>query len=241
MSRTLDELAGAMYGTPAAQSPAVQQPATPSPAAAPATGMRTEDELAEAIYGKSPAPASAPGQSSEPAKARNQDELAGAMYGKEAADDTPLVPVPPEVEKLRDDPARRLYSAQTSLRDAISEKDFTPGTIDGKQMNQLVREVREMAADLDFGPKEITALKQRFETVKASAPNVDEQRNAAVDALNREFGQDAAQALRDARALLLRDPRTSAVIDAMGLGDDPEVVLMFARAARSQRATGKLK
>lgn len=246
MQRTSEELAAAMYGTPA--------PATAQPAQASAQGgtetpgtQRTSAELAAALYGAPAAPEQAAateetgGNEEEQTKPRTQEELAAAMYGPKD-DGEPLDPVPEEVAALRDDPLRRMYPAQVSLQEAIPDQLFTSAEgVDAQAGRKVARELREMAADLTLGRGEVQTLRSRAAFVHEHKPDPAAQREAAVEALNREFGNGAKQALRDARALLQRDPRTAKIIEAMGVGDDPQVVLMIARAARQQRVAGKFK
>ena len=247
MQRTSEELAAALYGTPA--------PTTSQPAQANAQGeavatpltQRTSAELAAALYGNSAAPQQpatpeqAGGNEEEQTKPRTQEELAAAIYGPKD-DGEPLDPVPEEVAALRDDPLRRMYPAQVNLQEAIPDQLFT--SVEGVEEQagrKVARELREMAADLDLGRGEVQTLRSRAAFVHEHKPDPAAQREAAVEALNREFGNGAKQALRDARALLQRDPRTAKIIEAMGVGDDPQVVLMIARAARQQRVAGKFK
>ena len=244
MQRTSEELAAAMYGTPA---PATAQPAQASAQGEVVTTQRTSAELAAALYGAPAAPEqdAAPEQTSgneeEQTKPRTQEELAAAIYGPKD-DGEPLDPVPEEVAALRDDPLRRMYPAQVSLQEAIPDQLFTSAEgVDAQAGRKVARELREMAADLTLGRGEVQTLRSRAAFVHEHKPDPAAQREAAVEALNREFGNGAKQALRDARALLQRDPRTAKIIEAMGVGDDPQVVLMIARAARQQRVAGKFK
>ena len=229
-----------MYSTPATEVPPPDTPAAPADSA---PRPRTEAELGEALYGKpAPAPALQPA-SDEPPTQRTAEELAAAMYPKDA-EPVQLDPAPPEVQELRDDIARRMYSAQDTLREAVPEapeETFTAEGIDPAVGRKALAEVREMFADLDLGPREVQGLRQRAERLRDAPTDVITQREASVEALNREFGNDAKQAWRDARALVARDPRVGKLIEAMGLGDDPDTVLLLARTARSQRATGKLR
>ena len=235
--RTEAELGEALYGTPATPAP------TEAPQADSAPRPRTEAELGEALYGK---PAAAPvlqPPAEEPPQQRTAEELAAAMYPKDA-EPVQLDPVPAEVQELRDDIARRMYSAQDTLREAVPEapeETFTTEGIDPAVGRKALAEVREMFADLDLGPREVQDLRQRAERLRDAPVDPIAQREAAVEALNREFGQGAKQAWRDARALVARDPRVGKLIEAMGLGDDPDTVLLLARTARSQRIAGKLK
>lgn len=246
MQRTSEELAAALYG---AQAPATAQPAQASAQGGTETPVtqRTSAELAAALYGAQAVPDQAAameqtgGNEEEQTKPRTQEELATAIYGPKD-DGEALDPVPEEVAVLRDDPLRRMYPAQVSLQEAIPDQLFTSAEgIDPQAGRKTARELREMAADLTLGRGEVQTLRSRAAFVHEHKPDPAAQRDAAVEALNREFGNGAKQALRDARALLQRDPRTAKIIEAMGVGDDPQVVLMIARAARQQRVAGKFK
>lgn len=235
--RSPSELAEALYGTP---DPAARSPSAPQ--------LRTEAELGEAMYGKPQAaqPQAQPDATSEPARQRTAEELAEAAY-PEPPEPVQLDPVPAEVQELRDDVARRMYSAQDTFRDAIPDADeaqraeLAAQGITPEAGRKATAELREIAADLDMSPADVAKVRQRATLVRETQPDVIAQREATVDALNREFGNDAKQAWRDARALVARDPRVGRMIEAMGVGDDPEVVLMIARVARAQRVAGKLK
>jgi hypothetical protein len=59
--------------------------------------------------------------------------------------------------------------------------------------------------------------------------------------LRDRFGSDAEQAAADARRLVARDPRFAEWIEETGLGNHPDVVLMIAERARSERGRGRLR
>lgn len=70
---------------------------------------------------------------------------------------------------------------------------------------------------------------------------VEAWREEVVTRLNAEFGHGAKQALRDARALIAKDPRWIQMIDRRDAGDHPETVIFFARLAKQARSSGRLK
>lgn len=145
-------------------------------------------------------PEQAGGNEEEPTKPRTREELAAAIY-RPKDDGEPLDPVPEEVAALRDDPLRRMYPAQVNLQEAIPDQLFT--SVEGVEEQagrKVARELREMAADLDLGRGEVQTLRSRAAFVHEHKPDPAAQREAAVEALNREFGNGAKQALRDARA-----------------------------------------
>lgn len=187
-----------------------------------------DNDLAELLYPASPKPSDAV------ETPQNND------------DETPLVlaEVPPEVQALRDLPERRLYDIQAMLRDALP--DLTDKQCEAEGINpadaRLARaEIREIAADLDLGAQDICTLGELSRQVRSAQVDPITQREGAVEALNREFGNGAYQAWLDARALVARDPRVGKMIEAMGLGDDADTIVMLAKKARSQRVAGKFK
>lgn len=179
----------------------------------------------------------------EPHRQHTAKEMQAILY-PEPEKPAPLAEVPPEVQELRDLPERRMFDAQSMLRDVVQEltdEQCEAEGIDPADARQATVELREMAADLDLGALDVRALRTRAETLRSTPMEAIAQREAAVDALNREFGSGAKQALRDARALVARDARVARTIEAIGLGDDAETIVMLAKKARSQRVAGKLK
>ena len=57
-------------------------------------------------------------------------------------------------------------------------------------------------------------------------------KEATWTALRAAFGNDAEAALQAAQRFVARDARVGRIIDAMGLGNDAETVVMLAQAAR---------
>lgn len=142
-TRTLEELGAALYGSP-----------VPSVSADAPTRPRTEEELGEALYGRTgtmrPEKTAdsertvATAEQATPTKPRTTEELGEALYAKEIEDEA-LDPVSQEVAELRDEPARRMYSAQISLRDAIPEHEFVNAEgVGEKAGRKAVRELREL-------------------------------------------------------------------------------------------------
>ncbi len=58
--------------------------------------------------------------------------------------------------------------------------------------------------------------------------------------LNRTYGNQAAQALRDAQAFIAQDPRRVKMLEVNGRGDHPKVVALMAKLGRKARLAGKL-
>lgn len=212
-------------------------PASPKPDAGAAEPVN--DPAARLTAG----PDMEPAAEGEPHRSHTDAELQAILY-PEPEKPAPLAEVPPDVQELRDLPERVMYDVQAMLRDAVpdlTDKECEAAGIDPAEARQAAVEVREMAADLDLGTMDMRILHTRAETLRSTRMETIAQREAAVDALNREFGNDAKQALRDARALVARDPRVGKMIEAMGLGDDAETIVLLAKKARSQRISGKLK
>lgn len=240
-------MAERLYGTPkpAATRPPVDEatamaerlyPSTPKPEAKPAEPV---NDPAARLFG---GPDTEPAQD-EPHRPHTDAEMQATLY-PEPEKPAPLAEVPPEVQELRDLPERRMFDAQSMLRDVVPEltdEQCEAEGIDPAVARQGAIELREMAADLDLGVLDVRTLRTRAETLRSTPMETIPQREAAVDALNREFGSGAKQALRDARALVARDPRVARAVEAMGLGDDAETIVMLAKKARSQRVAGKLK
>lgn len=63
----------------------------------------------------------------------------------------------------------------------------------------------------------------------------------ATKALRQDFGDDAGQALKDAKAYLQQNPKLRDHLHKTGLGDHPQWVRTVAEKARAARAAGKLK
>lgn len=213
-------------------------PPPPEPAIT-LTGATPVADPAARLFG-GPDTEPAPTEAREPS---TEAEQAAALY-PEAEKPAPLADLPLEVKELRDLPERRMFSAQETFSEAIpdlSDEVCKEQGADPAVMRQGAVEVREIAADLDLGIPEVQTLRQRAGQLSESPVEAITQRESAVEALNREFGNGAYQAWQDARALVARDPRVGKVIEAMGLGDDADTIVMLARKARSQRAAGKFK
>ena len=229
-----------------------------SPAPAAPAQRSADDIAAERMYGTPPAPArtakvsdpaarmfggpDTPPAQDEPHRPHTEKEMQAILY-PEPEKPAPLAELPPEVQELRDFPERRMFDAQSMLRDVVqdlTDEQCEAEGIDPAVARQATAEVREVAADLDLGALDVRTLRTRVETLRSTPVETITQRESAVEALNREFGNGAYQAWLDARALVARDPRVGKMIETMGLGDDAETIVMLAKKARSQRAAGKL-
>lgn len=195
--------------------------------------------LATAGAAPEPAPAPAPAPAVEPEERPplTEAELAAKLY-PDPVEPPPLADVPEEVRALRDSPERRMFSAQKALAEAIPEDAFPEGP--GREAG--VREIREIAADLDLTPADIGTLATRARALQAEgAPDAQTQRMATIRELQRRFGPELVDRVAEARALLQRDPRAQAMVEALGLAEDFDTVVLLAERARSQINAGKLR
>lgn len=193
-----------------------------------------------------PEPAGAPVLSEE-ARA----EASGERLFNKAPEPFVDVNAPEEVKALRDaDGARKMFSAQETYKTDLPLADFEAVVgqegPDGvpftqEQAVQAAGVWREVVADLELAPADVRELVPIF---KAPPPTPEVQaanRTAAMKWLVAAHGDRAGFALEAARALIARDPRTAALLDHSGAGDDVRVVRKIVGAAMRQVQSGKLK
>lgn len=191
------------------------------------------------------APSSAPAP--QPQVERTSDERAQeAFYGE--PEEVPAVEVPENIKAMREaDGARQMYSPQGTyasvLPDDLWAGDETAKAIPEPVQRAALAELREMAADVAMSSDDVRALQSIARQIPEAPSDADRiaWREQAVTRLNETYGNSAAQAFRDARAFIAQDPRRAKLLDAKGLGDHPDTVLMVARLARQARIQGKLK
>ncbi|KWW37664.1 hypothetical protein [Cupriavidus metallidurans] len=247
------DFAAALYGSPepapsagdatllaGGAAPAPAAAPTPTPAVAPA-----QMSMAVRLYGGEEPPTPEPVQESQETADQRAERIGDALYGE--GDPLPdLAPQNLKAERAAD-ADRKLYSPQGTFRHAIPDnvldQEQSVADVPPQVRRAVVAEMREMAADLGMTPQDVSNLRSVANSIK-QAPT-DEQRVAwreeAVGALNREFGNDAAQVVRDAAKLAQRDPRVKQMLETRGLGDHPKIILQFARLARQARMQGRLK
>lgn len=189
-------------------------PAAAAPAPAP-TGVRP---AAAAPTAAAPTAAHAP--TSAPA-------VAADVAIKSIAD-----AVPKAVREARSAPDRLLYgAAQTEHAESVTAADFAHPNVPPEVSAAIAGEVREMFSDLGFTGAESKAF---VAAVKAHDPKTASP-DACIDALNAEFGMQAAQAAEAARQMVARDPRLARGMIQNGVGNNPQIALAIARAAMRQR------
>lgn len=180
------------------------------------------------------------------------DDSAPAAAGAEPAEPPPAFNVdkhlPDGIKNLRsDDAERRLYSPQQTYRNVIPDDMFeqhgtVPVEISPEVQTAIIREYRELAADTGLSHDDVQLLKDRTMALHASPVSQEQQQAEARQRLAAEFGPEGvASALKGANALLNRDPRVRALLQGWGLGDDPDTVVLVARAAARERSKGRLK
>jgi len=169
-----------------------------------------------------------------------------ALYGK--AEEPPAVEVPENIRAMREaDGTRQMYSPQGTyasvLPDDLWAGDEAAKTIPEPVQRAALAELREMAADVAMSNDDVRAMQSIARQITEEPTEADRVtwREQAVTRLNESYGTGAAQAFRDARAFIAQDPRRAKILDAKGLGDHPDTVLMVARLARQARIQGKLK
>lgn len=201
--------------------------------------MADMPSVAEVFY-------ASPGNSAEQAtpqaaEVSREAQMAEALYGEKSAP-AASAQLAPAVQKMRAaDPARRMFSPQLTYAEVLPDPENEPGRAPDPVMVGAVREMRELMADLGLPPTEVAALRDRSLAVRRAGTDQAGQQKASADALERRFGKEASATLKEARALVARDPRVGKLIESMGLGDDAETIITLAEAARRQKTRGQLK
>lgn len=209
-----------------------------------------DDSLAERLFGatapvnnpqpsSNAQPTSNEGSEETTRQPKNETELAQSLF-PEKPKPPELAKVPEEVQAIRETSERKMFDAQTMLREALPDNMFEDQGVDPNKASIALREMREVAADLDFGANEVMTIRQRAQALQTQPIEPLVQAIQTEEVLIARFGSDASQALADARLLLQRDPRASKVIEVMGLGNDAATIVMLAEKARSQIGSGKL-
>ncbi|MFM0071852.1 hypothetical protein PQQ86_11830 [Paraburkholderia sediminicola] len=161
-----------------------------------------------------------------------------------APGELPKAEVPDNIKAMREaDAERRLYTPEKTYSGVQIETAMENAEGDPALKAVVARETREWLADIGASTDDAQQLvdaASQFSTEPVSPERDAANTNDAIGALNREFGQDATQALKAAQQMVLRDPRLARFLDESRLGNDPAIVVKLAHLARSQRARGKL-
>lgn len=235
---------------------------TPSPAA-PAQG--SADDIASRLYGETPAkeaptkfisdpaarlssgPDTKPVVENEDREPSTEAEQAAALFGKPEAPKVDL-DIPANILAERQvDEDRAMFSPQETFRevlpDTMWDEDPEAENIPEHVRVAVIGELRECVADLGMDTSDVKTLRDLGATSKEE-PSEDQiiaWREEAVDHLNRTFGNQATQALRDAQAFIAQDPRRVKWLELNNRGDHPKVIEVFAKLGRKARLAGKLK
>lgn len=235
-----------------------------TPAATPPAQRSADDIAASRLYGESPAketpakPIADPaarlfgGPDTQPVESetrepRTEAEQATALFGKPESPEVNL-DIPADILAERQaDKDRALFSPKETFRevlpDTMLDEDPAAENIPEHVRVAVVSEYREMAADLGMDMADVKTLRD-LSGVFVDTPSEDQViawREEAVDHLNRTYGNQATQALRDAQAFIALDPRRVKMLELNNRGDHPKVIELFARLGRKARLAGKLK
>jgi hypothetical protein len=227
----LAAIADRLYASPA---PATVAPATTAPTATvqPDSAMRERGLAALETRIAEQARAAA-----EKARPTDDASIAKRMWAE--PEPTALDDAPEAIKALRDTPERRMFSAQGTFASIAVEGEGVELAV----VQSANAELREIFADVGASPgdaAEILSLANQMRATPATPEARLQMRDAAIDAVNRQYGQDAASVVADARALVARDPRIGKVLDSTGAGDHPNIVLKLISLARSAKLRGQL-
>ena len=178
-------------------------------------------------------------------KATTDEERAADLYGKP---DPVEIEVPEHIQALRDaDPDRGLYEPAKQYSAVINERILFAEGPDADAPPEVraavVSEIANMAHDMGMSNSDVLTLRAVGKAINANPPDEATRtawREQAVERLNETYGEEAAQALRDAQKLAQRDPRVAKMLEEGGRGDHPDAVLLLARLAREARIAGRL-
>jgi len=148
--------------------------------------------------------------------------------------------LPAEVAALRNEPARRIFSAEKTYASTGIATLFTgqPNAVDE------VHSWSNILSDHDASPQEASALIGLVRTVRSDPPTdetVESWGRQALAQVRQQYGDRADDLLAAARRLVARDPRVSRFLVDSGLGSHPRVVNMLIEKAASLRSAGHLK
>lgn len=153
--------------------------------------------------------------------------------------------IPDAIRGLRDDPLRRMFSAQGTFAQVPLEESMQNLGYEPDTAKAVAAEFREVFADLGASPDDAKQLvmfaAQHNANMPADAAADAQLAASAADMLSRHYGKDAAEALSDAQKFVARDPRLFRMLDDTRLGNDPQTVMKIVQLARSAKLRGELK
>lgn len=174
----------------------------------------TPVSAAEALYGKSE-PAASPSAPAESAATATATALYGAKpaYIDKSVSDA-------KIAERNADPARGMYSAQTSFQSAVPD--------DASDVFTDVPAAREVMADYGLAPTEAGELLSMMRQL----PTLDEDARARWHIESVALNVPKAD-LDRAREYVAQDPRVFDLLDRSGLGNHPRVVQHIVQAAKA--------
>lgn len=214
-------------------------PLTPKPEAKPAEPV--SDPAARLFGGPDTKPAE-----NETREPRTEAEQAATLFGKQEAPKVEI-DIPSDIlEERKADKDRAMFSPQETFREVLPDNmwdsDPEAENIPEHVRVAVIGEMREIVADMGMDTADVKTLRDLGSTFKAE-PNEDQViawREQAVDHLNRTYGNQATQVLRDAQAFIAQDPRRGKWLELNNRGDHPKVIEVFAKLGRKARLAGKL-
>lgn len=196
-----------------------------------------------------PGPPSSPATPAPPAGSASPEASQGSAGSVE-----PAATVDPEMQALRDDPAERMFSRPAAERTVPEnlfdeligksiEIDGQAVQVDDAIARTTLADLRQMAADLNVSSADVGAIDEGLklaQSFKGDEQKTIAAREAAVDLLNAEHGDQATLAARAARAYVAKNPKLAQMLDRTGAGDAPQMIVMIARRAMTLHKAGKL-
>jgi hypothetical protein len=154
--------------------------------------------------------------------------------------------VPENIAEMRkSDPVRQTYDItkhygpEVGLEDALGDAaDATP-----EMRAAAASEFKQIFADHGLSAQEAGNLVSIVRQVAKEPPSEEQQAKWIEQAerrLKEIYGSGMQQAVADARTLVARDPRVAKILEHTRLGNNPEVIELMARVARSERLKGRL-
>ena len=188
---------------------------TAPPAAAPSTAFADAERQAARLYPPTP-PRPVDQAPNEEIRALRESQPARALY----RDDDQLGTAPAELAKAINPLASDAVLAQRAASLAAIVFDAGMNRTDADQLAAFARE---------YAAKPPTEAEQAAHA------------RTAVLALREEYGGRFEEAMDAARALVRRDPRLHALMDASRLGNHPWAIKRFAELGLAARVRGQLK
>lgn len=153
--------------------------------------------------------------------------------------------VPEAIRQLRNDPARRMFSADSRYPDVVVA--VAPDGAD-KQVHRLVNatnsEYREILADMDCTNAEAKEFTGMLAKAAQNPPPTPEQKAQQAQMtyaqLHAEYGTKYLEAIGDAMRLAKRDPRVWNLVVTSHLESFPDMVKWLCKKAKSEKSKGRL-